>query len=545
MTTETAGIIIGDYIVKEINGPTNAYFLQPTTTYDKKYIILFSDTHTQENYNFCENSYCFELITDFLDVLDKFVSTSSTKIDCSFYLEDFFGNIQEKDNAILREELINYYKNPENKIITDMNIRKKTDKFTKGFGIIKDQNISVPRSNMVDMRTLYRKCFIKEKDCNYPHIKWNYADIRTSGNYLSSIRPKIIDPYQEFQNAAHLTNQITTIQTIYRPDNTYMELDSIIGDDNGESLKYYAILFDTKEYTRRIMSSYSIVRQFDKLSNHYKQIFSIDKFEMLVDMNRTYLNNSYTQEFIKNVQTKIIKYSEFLKRVKTDININDLDTEFGNQIPDYVSVYDFTDFTSEELKYVEYLIISLSGSLLDIYFILRSHSASVETTELIVGYFGGNHSRRIYEFLIYCGLYKLDYIYDAIGPRIIPINKQINLNLILGYERKEGDSTALTVIPGEGVKDITEATGATGRTGATGSTGATGNTGATGFATGIAGIDGGKSQKYKSKRYNKKSMSKRYNKKSMSKRYNKKSISKRYNKKSISKRYNKKSISKR
>ncbi len=139
-------------------------------------------------------------------------------------------------------------------------------------------------------------------------------------------------------------------------------------------------------------------------------------------------------------------------------------SEKGNLNKDFLSriPYDNPEiiFNTNEKKYIENLYISLGGSLLDIYFILNIYNNdNINNSELIIGYFGGNHTRSINDFLtIHMNRYILQYKYDneLNGIRRIPINENIDLNRIFGYTvgliKTGEENNALIIHPTEGHK---------------------------------------------------------------------------------------------
>ena len=426
-------LTIGDYNIREINGPTEMYFLQPIIpNLPQKYIILFSDEHNKNNYKFCDDNSCVELATDFIVKLNNFAE----QIKCSFYIEAFFKNYND---PLIKKLTTALYDNPEDEVILEHNLTKKTTQMEKGKIIY-----TAPRSNMIDMINIYRDCFEK-KNCKYNNISWQYADIRSD---------KLKTSLTDFDKLASNINMGKFLN--YDPNYTYLDLVDIFQneeldfDDYHYTYEYLLLFNDIGEYTTRLMESPLINEQFRKMSPACQEIFNVASFTVLVQNNVDYVNFMRDPDFIKTTMSKFTAYLHYLINVNTDIrNDNDFGDDLSpksNLTPPYNPKI---EFSSAEIEYINWLNISIVGSLLDIYFILRMYKASTDATpELVIGYFGGNHTKSISEYLTRMNTHTSQYMSGGENIRRVSIVNNIDLNQIFGYTRDlQKESTALIIHP--------------------------------------------------------------------------------------------------
>jgi len=366
-------LILDHYEIAKINGPFNIYCLKTKIPNDKRYIILFGEEHKPYDKH-CFDNNCYDIQSDFLEVLNKFAENVRT----SFYLEQFIENYeyikeaQQKhvDKLSKRQDLVknasytariqDEYRRRGEDIYKNLISKKKNiqevgslltgikqslnSKRTIPESKKKNTGVYKPESNMVELAKMYVSCFYKNYKhiCPYPKIKWQYSDIRDNPNYYTKkegstrkFNESLLDigcwnatremlgvlEIKPNENPGGIINsplfhfnhnQISFLHDVFYQTSKYSEFPTRTMD---KYIELVDIIFKNRgKLVELIMGLHPIKKQHEKLSEEYQSIFSSLSFERMVqryDLKYKLSQSLYIYEKIRKFLYLVNEYIEY------------------------------------------------------------------------------------------------------------------------------------------------------------------------------------------------------------------------------------------
>ena len=404
------------------------YILKPKEIYYKfklPLLILFGDTHfSKNNQCICDNNECKNVQNTFLELIN---------------------NVKIKNR-------------------NDKNISFTYDLYVEKKNKNSDSNIEfqdIYTDFLTDLRRNF--CFSKKKFCKYNNINWHYVDIRffknrfikddKTKNDIDIILPKIFNDLKDnknisnnkqffdFINNINYINKcfyvyILYINNISLKNINYDEIINLLDNFKYDKNTSYVLLpnynlyknNDIYTYIFYYLDNYNIYKQLLKIDNNLKKNLIIFIIKYIKKNQKRYHDNKYYYNNIKYI-TKIINITQKINYID---NNNDLIINKLNKIINKIDYQYLDNFFSN--------IISFNTILLDIYYILRNLKISYDKNNnkyksiLSIGYFGTNHTIKLYNFFknnFYDILYKNSYNDFINDIRCIKIDKNINLDDVL------------------------------------------------------------------------------------------------------------------
>jgi len=472
-------LILEHHEINEINGPSYISCLKSKKSYDERYIILFGERHSiYEKY--CYDNQCYDIQIDFINVLNKFADLVKT----SFYLEQFITNSDylHETRPDIEETILN-----DQRIYSELvNKKRRTIKESSRLS-------SLGRSSMMDLAHMYESCFYKSYKhlCPYKNIKWQYSDIREKSYYFKDKnRPigsrkandsllnigvvyatrKLLQVYEVSQDKVGIItfskNNISHLHDVFYGGNSKWSEYPNLNIDN--YLTLVDIIFnDNDKLIDLMMNLYPISKQYNKLSENYRRIFTNESFRYMIqryDVN--YNVSSSTHIFNKMVSfinlfreyldyddykynNKIYKQVEnlykLLKKATTPEQKENISMEIAGleQNEDYIKYHlqptntnrrdeivrqiNELKITYEDLNHFLIVIIAKTSVTLDIYFILRMYSSD---DQLTLSYFGTEHCKSVTNYL--CNIVNICSLeYKYVCPTPSSNNDYENVNEVI------------------------------------------------------------------------------------------------------------------
>ena len=429
-------LYLNEVAIEYLNGPVCMSILKPkrSNLQIQNNFILFGDTHNNRRFQACNENdkSCVELETSFIAQLNEYAK----KHPVYFYFEAYMDHsFYEK----LQDE--NYNPKPERK---------------------------VGNSNMINTIHRYKTCFYmkdtnvnKKLVCPYSNIKWQYADIRHTGDTAIAYRNKhdkphvrngkydieyLLDKSSYFEYFNGIIGEFFTESVNFNnfvlsmDDEVFQEVNANSGNDLMDYMQmtdfFYLLLTDTPLYITTLLDSYSYRKQLDMLSADMREILSTESFIQYAEYNiHEELHNYSKKNYEPIIKDKKIEDScrSFLSSIILAISRKDIPLLKSLRESDYKSALGVTSVMLNE--YILSILESQYSSSVDIYFVLRSYSskhAVLRGSRLTLGYFGVYHIDAIKHYLTnivktHREIFQSDNR-DGGGIRRIHIDKSVYLN---------------------------------------------------------------------------------------------------------------------
>ena len=436
-------MILGDSVITTLNGPVMFISLELQPRYQgilpTKYIMFLGEEHSYDNFKKCDVAGCVEAKLEFFDMLNDF-GKPGNNVDIQVFSEEF----KVMKQKITEEALKN------NDIISDLIVRDinapggiQTDK--KLTAQLRNRGVT-KRSDMLDFNKIYFNCFVKNSGhCRHNNIEWHYADVRKRSKQLKKLSLDNFELYcnmntaftliVEYVNHSELQKKIDVLSTedysdYDKPDHTVMTYINDIKSDLPMYLDFLEMMFNNKaEFVRRALASYTLNKQYNKLIQPLREIFTDDSFVQLLEYNIAYLNDGISVDF-EALLEKINILFGLLRRIHDIMKSKTKDAEKTETIRTILRETPLV-FNKTEQLYIDNYYINCGHIYMDIYFIFRSNKYR-KNNLLTVSYFGSNHSKYISEYFVnIVKTHRLDYDVTDTSKRV-PFTKEINLNEIMG-----------------------------------------------------------------------------------------------------------------
>lgn len=467
-------LILDEYSIENINGPVSLRLLRPIDNGDKQnYYMIFGDIHTTSGYQDIDRKVdkkSVEMYPEFLIMLNMFAAKTTTE----FYSEWFFDNM---DSLPKFDEIMeNIRMDPKNKKIIFKDFEEwVNDEYSNNrinasqyqmyritmmelknlLGLNNSKYNTSQLSNLIELQRVYKNCFDKKPLCKLKNIKWQYGDIRKSYSYYfendkKNLKKFEIEHLYSYESLAYFSDIITSTAisehwklqipfTKENIDNFYNGIEEFMSIKHPIIGKRYDIMIshlfdfiivmlsDDNKYIDGILNSYKIKKQYDKLNEFQKTIFTKDSF---IQWLQYYKQKIFYSTYVNSTLEDIIKFSEVLKLLKEYI-FSKNETEKDELLlllntPENISI-----LSEENLEKFNSICFMMPNILFDMYFLLRSYSSIIAPKKLIVGYFGANHEDAISHYLMNIVSTHVSDMYNEnfLGPRrMIDINESVNLN---------------------------------------------------------------------------------------------------------------------
>ena len=472
-------LILEHHEISKINGPSYISCLKSKKSYDDRYIILFGERHLLYE-KYCFDNQCYDIQIDFINVLNKFADFVKT----SFYLEQFITNsvYLQETRPDIEERILN-----DQRLYSELvNKKKRTLKESSRL-------TSLGRSSMMDLSHMYETCFYKSYKhlCPYKNIKWQYSDIREKSYYFKDKeRPtgsrKVTHSLLNI-GVVHATRSLLGVYEV-SPD----KVDIVIFDKNNISHLYdifyggnlnwseypdlnidnYLTLVDiifnnNDKVIDLMMNLYPITKQYNKLTEKYKRIFTNESFRYMIQRYDVKYKVSSTTHIYDKMVSFIILVKEYLdyddyqynskiykkvedlykllKKATTPEEKENILMEIAEieQNEDYIKYHlqpmntnrrdeivrqiNELKITHTDFEHFLIVIIAKMSVTLDIYFILRMYSSN---DQLTISYFGSEHCKSVSNYLCnIVNICSLEYTYVCPAPT--STNDYDNVNEVL------------------------------------------------------------------------------------------------------------------
>ena len=186
---------------------------------------------------------------------------------------------------------------------------------------------------------------------------------------------------------------------------------------------------DRTEFVRRALASYTLNKQYNKLIQPLREIFTTDSFVQLLEYNIAYLNGGINVNYDALLE-KINALIAMLRRIHSIMKSKTPYAEKNETIRNILRETPLV-FNDNEQTYINHYYINCGHIFMDIYFIFRSNKYR-KNNLLTLSYFGANHSNYISEYFVnIVKTHRIDYSVIDESKRI-PFTKEINLNEIMG-----------------------------------------------------------------------------------------------------------------
>ena len=307
------------------------------------------------------------------------------------------------------------------------------------------------RSDMLDFNQIYFNCFGKNARCRHNNIEWHYADLRKRPIELKTLSIDNFELYcdkiSSFTSIIKHVNQSElqkTIDVLSINDDPYIDnitVMSYINDLEGhymprnsylEYIGFLEIMFNNRaEFVRRALTSYTLNKQYNKLIQPLREIFTYESFVELLEYNIAYLNKGMTTINFDALLDKLNILFGLLRRIYDVMKSKTNSASKTETIRTFLRETPL-DFNKNEQNYINYYYTNCGHIFMDIYFIFRTNKYR-KNNLLTVSYFGSNHSKYISEYFVnIVRTHRVDYKVEEKSKRI-PFTKEINLNGIMGF----------------------------------------------------------------------------------------------------------------
>lgn len=444
---------IGNDVYHEIRGPYGMVILRPKHEPDCTFVLL-KEVHSSEHWKPCDVPHCANVHSDFIESLH----TLAKHHPVEFYVEDFFNGIGEM-TASDSEQLARI----------DRNARKLKQVANTKTKFETNQDLHYGTSHTVEISGLYKNCFLPytKHKCEYPEIKWNYADARKqqtlSYSSISSYTPlysemlKVLDQYRNgskglFPDSEKLLNFTDsepwefhyedgiTVELLQRIYHNMMEL--LNASDAPKSMKkltvHTHILYHFFEVLRNILTMkdsdyvHALLTQphtvlFDQYRSLPKALRGIFTEASFVEHQAFYTSAQEEDEYVDKLLTLWMEFCEVM--VKGD-------RARQQAIADEMAVMYYPD---EEFDYMEKVFMYHTAITLDIYFILRAYNRT-KISKVVVGYFGSAHINALVNYFTnIVNTHTVEYSVD--GKGVVVITPDVYLVPVKGTRRRKKKGT--------------------------------------------------------------------------------------------------------
>jgi len=436
-------LVLGESRIKELNGPASFTSLELKSRYEgilpTKYMIFLGDEHSYDNFTKCERAGCVEAKLEFIDMLNDF-GKRENNIDIQFFSEEFQVTKQK-----LSQQAINYNEIKKDLLISDINQPSGVNTNKKLMGQLTSRGVTT-RSDMLDFNKIYANCFARNSGrCSHANIEWHYADVRKRPTQLKKLSSDNFEIYCdmaskfsliiEYVNQSELQKKIDVLSVedysdYDKPDHTVMTYINDIESHLPIYLDFLRIMFNNRaEFVRRALTSYTLNKQYGKLSRQLIEIFTEDSFVELLEYNIVFLNEGMGLDFDALLE-KINVLIEILQRIHGIMKSKIRDAEKTETIRTVLRETPLV-FTKAEQQYIENYYLNCGHIFMDIYFIFRSNKYR-KNNLLTMSYFGSNHAKYISHYFV--NIVKThSYDYNVTNTRKrVRFTKEINLNEIMG-----------------------------------------------------------------------------------------------------------------
>jgi hypothetical protein len=437
-------LVLGESRIRELNGPASFTSLELKSRYEgilpTKYMIFLGDEHSYTNFTKCDRAGCVEAKLEFIDMLNDF-GKRENNIDIQFFSEEFQVTKQK-----LSLQAVNYNDMKKDLIMSDINHPSGVNTNKKLMGQLSSKGMS-NRSDMLDFNKIYANCFARINGrCSHANIEWHYADLRKRPTQLKNLSSDNFELYcdmsskfnliVEYINQTELQKKIDVLSIedysdYDKPDHTVM---TYINDIDQKHFSIYLdflrIMFnDRAEFVRRALTSYTLNKQYGKLTQSLMDIFTHDSFVELLEYNIAFLNEGLGLDFDALLE-KINVLIEILQRIYGIMKSKIRDAEKTETIRTVLRERPLV-FSKAEQFYIEHYYLNCGHIFMDIYFIFRSNKYR-KNNLLTMSYFGSNHAKYISHYFV--NIVKThSYDYNVTNTRKrVRFTKEINLNEIMG-----------------------------------------------------------------------------------------------------------------
>ena len=436
-------MILGDSLINTLNGPVMFISLELQPKYEEilptKYMIFLGDEHNYNNFKKCDVEGCVEAKLEFFDMLNDF-GKPGNNVDIQVFSEEFVPVYSTKPQKRV-DEIINYNDNTLNLIMRDINSPAGLQKNQALTETLQERGV-INRSDMLDFNKIYLNCFVRKSGrCRHNNIEWHYADVRKRDPQLKKISSDNFELYCnmneafsliiEYVNHSELQKKINVLSMgdyidYEKPEHTVMTYINEIEQIIPMYLDFLEIMFNNiTEFVRRALASYTLNKQYNKLIQPLREIFTFESFVQLLEYNIAYLNEGMDVNF-DDLLEKINILIVLLRRIHSIMKSKTSNTEKTETIRNVLREIPLV-FNKNE----QYYINNCGHIFMDIYFIFRTNKYR-KNNLLTLSYFGSNHSKYISEYFVnIVKTHRLDYTVTNRAKRI-HFTKEINLNEIMG-----------------------------------------------------------------------------------------------------------------
>jgi hypothetical protein len=434
-------MIVGDSVITTLNGPVMFISLELEPRYQgilpTKYMIFLGDEHSYDNFKKCDIAGCVEAKLDFFDMLNDF---GKRGVDIQVFSEEFKVTKQK-----ITEQSLNYTDITRDLIMRDINAPGGLNTDRQLIRALNSRGVK-RRSDMLDFNQIYFNCFVRSGRCKHNNIEWHYADVRKRSKTLKKLSHDNFELYCnmneafnliiEYVNHSELQKKIDVlsiedyVDSSDKPDHNVMTYINEISSDLPMYLDFLELMFNNRaEFVRRALASHTLNKQYNKLIQPLREIFTDDSFVQLLEYNIAYLNNGIGVDFDALLEKINILFG-LLRRIHDVMKSKTKDAEKTETIRTILRETPLV-FDKTEQLYIDNYYLNCGHIYMDIYFIFRSNKYR-KNNLLTVSYFGSNHSKYIREYFVnIVKTHRLDYHVTDRSKRI-PFTKEINLNEIMG-----------------------------------------------------------------------------------------------------------------
>ena len=459
-------LIFDEYSIDILNGPVSFSFMRPKNPLLHP-LVLFGDTHTTTHFKICDNPNCFEIQTDFVYTLNQFAK----KVRTEFYMEGFMLPEFKKSAKEIQKIYSDIRNDPRHEILykekhglldyqemygDDLSITetKKAQKMYRS---------NYKQSNLSEMMAMYYSCFypdLKDDHCPFKNINWHFSDTRYTNIYRKESKKDNIEHSEYYGSYIHKLFDIFGDELEKDSPNVSHILDILpsslrqsyilSNEEMANFLEFAILLFEDygENVVPKILSSITIKKQYDKLSESMKKIMTPESFIQFFKWRLKYFE---TQKAVANFYSGgyydiVIALFRTLYDYYNELSILDLDenshTDDYDMIRHTIAQRLIEINVDEHTVYISQIMsISLNSILLDIYFILRSHKIDNRERDrkLVCGYFGSRHIDCIRHYFTKIIKTHTDTFFTRtkLGERRVHITKTIDLNAIFGHKKSK------------------------------------------------------------------------------------------------------------
>ena len=456
-------LVFDEYSIDTINGPVSFSYLRPKNP-ELYPLLLFGDTHTSKNFKQCDDPSCFEIQTDFIYTLNEFAK----KVRTEFYMEGFMLPDMKQSAKEIQKIYSDIRNDPKNEILHKekhglLDYQAIYDVTTDTKKALQMYKSNYKQSNLSEMMAIYYSCFypdLKGELCPFKNINWHFSDSRYTHIYRQTEKQDIQEHVEYYGSyigklfevfGDELDKDTPNISNILDKLPTSLSKSRELSNaEMAHFLEFAILLFEDygENIVPRILSSVTIKKQYDKLSEPVKKIMTPDSFVQFFKWRLKYLETqkSLAHFYSGGYYDIVIAMMNTLYDYYNEIYL--LDLEGDSHTDDYDSITQMTlqrliDINVDEhtVYLGQIMAVSLNSIFLDIYFILRSHKIDDREPDkkLVCGYFGSRHIDCIRHYFTKIIKTHTDSFFARTNAdeRRIHITKTINLNLFFGYTKSK------------------------------------------------------------------------------------------------------------